>query len=556
MSQVVDTVLVKDRRTDISAEKVPHRVIYDGAIRSADQVFAADSFSSSQVNWLVNTPSPQTIVDRHFLVRFRVRCDTAVPTEKLFVDGTPQFAPRELPVSSVTDVLTLNLNGFQTSTNPSQYVHALMNYATTREGDDQIYSLAPTMKDQFQSYADWKLPREAGGLSRNPLTTYGNSSGMGMIPRGGFKAELIDGDSEGCEYIFTESLMISPLVDGQQNEMGFVNLDRIGVTLNFASSLARMFSVDSSEGTAPTGLNVSIVSQPELMLTFLTPNAQTESQIPDVAVLPFSFPQSYITQIPSVPSGSTTTAVTSNIQLSNIPSSLYLFARRSRATSDFTTSDTFARINNVNVRWDNQNGLLSSKTPQSLYKMCSANGSMQSWNQFKDYQGSILKIDFAKDIGVQLDSTIGSMGQYSLQVDCNITNTGVDARVYELYMIVISQGTIHIQEGSAWSTLGGISSQQVLQAEHAVEISENDPMLKGGSFFSDFKNGFNSVIHFATDAVKTVAPLVPMLLGAGSTSGGGTVGGASSQIITPSQVAGQLKAPTAKRRGRKSVLRA
>lgn len=547
MSQVVDTVLVKDARIDIGAERVVHKTLYDGPIRAADQVFSADSFSSSQINWLINTPSPSTIVDRHFLVRYRIRCDTLVPTEKLFIDGTPQFSLREQPLSSVTDVLTLNLNGFQTSTNPSQYIHGLRKYSSSREANDKVYSLAPSMADQFQSFGDWKTAREVGGLVRNPLGTYAQSSGMGMEHRGGFRATLIDGDDEGCEYEITEPLFISPLVDGQQNEMGFVNLDRIGVTLNLSSSLSRMFSVDSSEATAPTGLTVSFISSPELMLTFLTPNAVTEATIPDVAILPFSFPQSYITQVASLASGSTTTVVTSNIQLSNIPSAMYLMARRSRATSDFTTSDTFARINNVNVRWDNQNGLLSSKTPQSLFKMASQNGSSQSWNQFNDYQGSVLKVNFAKDIGVQLDATVGSMGQYSLQVDVNITNPATDARVYELYMVIISEGTIHIQEGSAWSVLGGVSSADVLRAEHALVLSENDPMLRGGSFFGSLKSGFNSVVHFLGDAAKVVAPVLPLLLGAGAV-GGSPVGG--------SLVQGQLKAPTAKRRGKKSVLRA
>ena len=71
----------------------------------------------------------------------------------------------------------------------------------------------------------------------------------------------------------------------------------------------------------------------------------------------------------------------SNIQLSMIPDKLAVFCRRlSMTTGD---ADAFLTINNININFNNNAGLLSSMAQEQLYKASVASGlKNMSWHEF------------------------------------------------------------------------------------------------------------------------------------------------------------------------------
>lgn len=542
----MDSVLVNSVRTDIGG--TPHKVIYNGALRISDKVETAQSADVNRANWSFSPSNSNTLVDRSFQITMRVRVTSGVGGEKLFVSGTPQFSPTSHPIATVTTSCELKINGTSIVTQPSEYVKALLKY-TPEDQDNMADSLTPNQQDQFLDFADWKDPLIGGDL-RNVLTTYGNNPYV--VSRGGFSPVLKDVNNEWAEYIFTENIHVSPLLHGQSEGQAMYNVTTLDLTLAFNENLNRMFSVDSTEGTAPTSLIVTLVGLPFLQMTYLDPNASQEMAMKDTQVLPYSHPLQNVTQVNNLASGASLKVVTNNFTIGSVPSALYCFARRSRTQSTFTETESYARIERLSVRWNNETSLLNSKDAQALYRMCVQNGSRQSWKQFNQFVGSVVKVDFSKDIGLKLDETIGSAGNYQIQVECDIVNQHpTEARDFEFYVIYILEGQLFITVGgSSYTSLGGIRSDQVI-GDHKAELNQKDATLHAGSFFGDFKKGFNSVVHFAEGAVKTLAPLAPLLAGS-EVSAGSVLGGSS---VSNSLVQSQLKPKPVRKSGRKSVLR-
>lgn len=540
--QVQQSVLVNETRTDIG--KVPVRTIIDGPVQVTTRPEGAQSFDVNNMSWDITT-NANLIVDRNIRVRARFRVTSAVGGEKLFVNGTPQFSAKAHPMMSVCSNLSFSINGAERTTNPSEYINGLLHYGN-KAMDDMESSLAPNMPDQFLTLADWKDP-VIGGLPRNPLCSFGNNSDR--TSRGGFQPVLKDAGDEWAEYEFSEPLWISPLLQNNEEDQGFYNVNKLACTLSFNETLNNMWSVDSSEATHPTGLVTTLVGKPVLDVTYITPNAVQRSEMDATQVLPYSNPEKHVIGVSSMASGATATVLSQSVTMGSIPSSIYVFCRRARSeTTQFTTA-TYARINNLSVTWDNRPSLLSNKSPQALYQMCSKNGCKQSYEQFRTFQGTVIKINVADDLGLGVGQTVGSAGSYQLDVQLQIENQASDARAFEFYMLPITEGTYSVFVGGASTTIGGITVEQVLAAEHLAELPFHHDALKGGSFFSQLGKGIKSVVHFGSDIVKEIAPVVGAVLPL--LKGGGTVGGSA---VTGVSIIPQQATPV--RRGRKAVLRA
>ena len=78
------------------------------------------------------------------------------------------------------------------------------------------------------------------------------------------------------------------------------------------------------------------------------------------------------------------TLYSSNIQLSGIPDKLIVFVRQTVAPLTCSQAESYATITNISINFNNQAGLLSSMTPQQLYRSSVQSGLTNlSWDQFK-----------------------------------------------------------------------------------------------------------------------------------------------------------------------------
>jgi hypothetical protein len=79
----------------------------------------------------------------------------------------------------------------------------------------------------------------------------------------------------------------------------------------------------------------------------------------------------------------TVTLYSSSVQLYSIPDKLIICVRKPPATLTCNDTDSYATIKGIRINWNNQAGLLSTFTPEQLYRASIQSGlSNLSWDEF------------------------------------------------------------------------------------------------------------------------------------------------------------------------------
>ena len=534
---MTDLVSVPYPRSHIVSDSLKDHVIRQGGQRVNQQSFPSNSWGSPgqplvQASWSISPPSTQTIVDRNVRIKTYLEVIVDQPLEIGTNDALRQF-----PIASITDVLTVQINGETVSQNTSELLAALNNYNNTPLGRSRAVSTSPAMPDTFQQFADWATY----GSARNPLAFFGENSTEPS--RGGFPIVLAgDKLSFRCELV--EPLFMSPFLSGQKDDEGFVNVNQMNFTFRW-NALTNRVLCHSSLGNAITTVAVSFYQAPEILMNYITP--MITQPLPTVQTMPYSKLQQYIKPISSFTAGSTQVAISDSIKLSLIPTRMFLFVRHARASSNYQVADSFAEISRVDVLWNNQSGLLSTATEQELYDISSRCGLSVSWPEWKQYRGSVFCVEFGEDIGLQANEASGVSGQYTIQVQATCTNLTTTGD-YEFYTVFDMPGTISLFENGARTSIGNLNEAMVLSAaqgdvtaSHELYTALHGGRLSGGSFFSGLKSfvkkfatGVRKVADFASPIVGAIAPEFLPAVGAvgtlaraagGSRSGGGRTSG-------------------------------
>jgi hypothetical protein len=472
-------VLVLDPRIDVREDLEKNHIIHKGAQRSTNYVQSSDSYqlnvAPTQSSWSISPPSNQTIVDRFIRVRHYVEFDSTNANIDLGINS----GFRQFPISSITDVATLSINGEQVSENIQSKLHAMLTYGNTPEQRRKSWSVAPCQPDSYQDYGDYL----SYGSARNPLADYGENSTEPS--RGGFEVEVTVVNKT-VRAVITEPIWVSPLYNGMGAQVeGLVNVNQLNLTLRYNTNSSRVFCHHDT-GAIPLGASTGKFYQaPELLVTYLTPDMT--QPIPSLQVLPYQSCNEYVRELSSIPAGNTSTVFSDTIRLSQIPRFVYLFARRNEATSTYETSDSFLGIENVSVQWNNEAGLLSGATKQDLFEMSSRNGCNLSYPAWTKYRGSVLALEMGKDIGLPDGMSPGVNGQFTIQ--CQVTFKNLDASAYvgTFYLVTVNEGVFTVAANVARSSLGGVSPDKVMQASESME-KEDHTDLEGGSFWSSAKS--------------------------------------------------------------------
>lgn len=500
----METVKVLEPRVNVKPDVEKNHVVLQGGLRVTEQINPADSFGSvgtkpTQALWTINPPSTTTIVDRYIKVRsyFEVSVDADLQL------GTND-ALRQFPLSSICDVLTVQINGESISDNLADKLHALLCFGNDRECRQHSISTTPTAPDAFQEYADWATL----GSGKNPLADFGESN---FDPRGGFPVEVIDART--FRVVVTEPLMLSPFLSGMgPQEEGFVNVNQLNISYRWKSDLSQILS-HSSLGNAITVVNVTMFQAPEILTTYITPDLT--HPVPQLQVLPYHKSQDYIKTLATLAPGASTRAVSDSIKLSQVPRRLYLFCRHERATANQNTADSFLAIDRLSILWNNQSGLFSSASPQDLYEVSVRNGLNLSWPSWSKYRGSVMCIEFGKDIGLLDNEAPGVQGQYTIQIQMDVTNKSSQPFTPEFYQVFLMEGTFSIAENMGRASLGNLTQQVVLASKESEELDFNHyEQLQGGSFATSLKSFINKVARGVQKGVKAAEAIAPAVIGA------------------------------------------
>lgn len=502
----MDFINVLEPRMNIRSVEERSHIIMRGASRVTEQVYPADSSDNTQALFTVYPPSVDTVVDRLFKVRYYVRVE-AVGGD--FQIGTND-ALRQFPVSQSIESAVVQINGQSISDNIGQKLSAMLCYGNNEENRLRSWSQTAAMPDQYQQYGN-----SAGtegwtkyGSARNPLADYGeNASEMsrGSVP--------VENDVSGSikEYVVTEPLLMSPFYSGLYlQEEGFTNVNQINISLRFATNLSRVWS-HAAAGQPITGINVSFYKKPELLIQFLTPDLN--QRLPQIQTLAYHKPQEYIKPVDQVLAPNQNQTIFSDtLRLSQIPDRIYFFVKRKRSAETFLTSDSYARINNIQLLWNNQNSLLGNASSQQLHEMSVRNGCNLTYQQWVKHRGSVLCIKFGKDIGLPDGQAPGVVGPFTLQATIDITNISGENFDCELYTVAMLDGSFSISNGTAVASIGNLDEHIVLKAIDHPELPHHMlQLMEGGSFFSSLKKFVNKVARGVEKGARIAAPVAGLL---------------------------------------------
>ncbi len=576
-----------------------HKVVVKGNKQFTMNTISADTENANQCVFSFQPPSQNTIIDRRFLLSVQVdlvkgagawtnnqdinrkmtnqrmfpkpsamngasaltfqTADNLNNTANNTAGGTPiqvsrneLFAPRQLPLMSIIDVIDIEINGTHISVSPKDYIHALMRYTTPKFREEYL-SGSPSYPDVNSRYQT-SYPN-----ANSPFGVEGSVGRKGELPRG-YVHPVLNGTT--ATYTFTEPLFISPLLVGGEFE-GLTNINQLNVNIRWSADKLRMFSIYDVSGTSaivadrdlttnlPVSTNLTATlkaNSANLLLNYYT--AQDDIKIPNEVVYPYNQPQLYtksFTQGALASKLQSPVIVGDNIRINQIPQKMYVFVNDPRATRTITNADFQYTISKVNVNWNNQTGLLSGSTPYQLHQINKSNGLDCDYSEYMSNLSGVgsgvigsefgvpLCLEFGKDIPLETGETAGMIGNYNLRVDVNFLNCrGIDIGAgtnLEYNVLLVMNGACIISPNEMRLTLGNVDRADSMNAvKDGTEYSEvkqdgNVAGLQGGSFLGGFKHMLKRGGKVARKVAEACDKYAPMMKQGASAVGGSEVGG-------------------------------
>lgn len=532
--QAIDEVL--------NLNSVKQYTVYNGGQEISYVQFPAQATNNSNITITCNPPDEKTIIDRRVYATFvyDLTFTGVAGVGNLLQIGTFD-APRAFPISQTVSTLDCKLNGTSINTNLNQYFNALIRYNNFTEDQDLDLSITPSMLDQYQEYADWQVH----GSGRNPLALYGENPNQ--MTRGGFpQMEILTNTptSATVRLTVTEPLFLSPFY--YHGGEGLAGIRTCVVTFTFGD-LRRIWS-HSVGGNNITSLNVNI-SNATLDFRYITPKIL--EKVP--RNLSYPYYEVLITQqtVGQITNAGAQGFVNMNaINLESIPKRVYICLRERDTDINFTTSDSFARIDKIQVNWANNQGKLSSASVQDMYEIAKRNGCNMNYAQWYRHCGSVLALDIGKDIGLSSLDAPGLLSNPQLSMSVNFTNTGSRNINYSLYVFVVYEGVLNINNGMITKQISVLNTSDIVNAQENSKmlVAKHAKNYYGGamknifgmSLFSDVRDVAKKVYETAkkvapdvaeavAEGVEKLGPHAMRLLGLGmkkKKKGRGIVGGA------------------------------
>lgn len=553
-------VLVEDPITSVADISHSYAILSGGNQVSYNAV-TSTSISPSSVNFTAPPPSGNIITDRYVLLQLPIRLNMAgniatnnssyTPSTSLINAGFD--APRFLPISGSMNTLSARINNDTITVPLYKYIHALTRYNIGTELQRKDYSITPIYPDQSMNYSDLI------GSNLNPLGQYANQIQGTAIPRGGYPFTIVTGTnvavtpstgagtaaSASVDFVATEPLIMSPFYFGCQcnDVQGFYNLNAMDFTFSFLTQAAwRMWShcpLVSTSGTAQVTSNITSMTYqfnnfspafsytqnvPLLMFKYITPNLLTKQPLnPNLPITyPYYEPNPFQTQVGTQTYAQGSVKITANnLQLTTIPQFILVYIRPddNTLTTRCDITDSYLTINQIAIRWTNQNTVLSTATQPQLYETNVRNGSNQNWVDWSGlpinnsalppntlastYHGCSgpIALYFGRDIQLNANEAPGVNGQFMLTVEVyasnNNSNGAWDNIPFVMTVLTISEGSFTIPSlGNAIHQVGVITQNDVLDAQDrpGVTFKSVQTNMEGGDFFGTLMD-FGRKIH-------------------------------------------------------------
>lgn len=481
---------------DLEQDRKPLvKKVLKGAKQFQIQHITPQSSSSSSTSWVWQPPSQNTVIDRRIDLEWQIPLNNTTNNFLVGNDATGNIlynshlqtnqraagaytqvanagainrysasnldatcsnniSTRQFPLANCMNSIDLTINGTHFSTSLSEYLQAVMTY-TTPEYRQRVFNQTGHCPDRLAYGPGVRTP-----FNPLSLTKFVEGESSRMIT-------LIGAGSQDLYCEVREPLFLSPLL--QYFGHGMSNINELSVTINWKSNpLSYLWSLlldgndSNSCGVAPTAtslqvaqlssdMNVSV--KKNIVVRYYTP--QDDITIPAQISLPYTqpyrfskdfgpFTSSLLMPFVAMPSVS---VVGDNLRLNQIPSCVYLFVKTANSTKNDSNAvqlaDVYGPIQNINVQWGNQTGILSGANASDLYEISLENG-YNGVRSKHSTDGVVLKLEFGKDIPLSDEETPGMRGDFNWQ--CNITTLLPDV-IRTAYTATFSFEQVFIYEG-------------------------------------------------------------------------------------------------------------
>lgn len=506
------TVRINEPRTDIKSNHAYGVIL--GASEVTCKPFPTNSFSISSLNFNCPPPNTSIIIDRkvYLDVTFQMTfTGTRVGGGNLLDDLGLYDAPRALPLAHSIKTLNVKINDGSVTVPINDVITCFERYYYNDYKNVYTLSATPTFLDQSQNYS------ELTNTIRNPLAPYSGGSFYGE-PRGGHPLLTVISNTPTQAVInlrLIEPLFLSPFNFGYHEHPGFIGVQSMEVNITFDGNLPAMLWSHADNGSSTyTNIAVAITQQPQLLFTYLSPSVV--ELMPTACVYPYYAVDRYVTDMQgALAPGASFTIYSNNIQLNSHPKRVYVYARQRNNDLTITSTDTFARINNISISYSNKAGLLSAATPSQLYQISRKNGCDMSYAEWYGAYatgqprqtsgvGSVFCFEPSSDIGLDAISAVGMLENIQLQISVNITNINpTQSIVYSIYVVIVNEGTITIVNNRFITQIGVVTRNDVLGLAEApsIEYQTADKIGEGGTFFGALKNIVTSAIPYANQVL-------------------------------------------------------
>ncbi len=543
MTDFINPIVVKDSRIENISSVIGYGV-FSGGASSTYQQYPAVSSTSSQIIFNCAIPSENTLIDRNVLIQATYRI-------KLTITNVPAAAQafnygfgecfQAFPINSSIKSMTATINNNSFSINSQDVLQQLIKLIDPRELQ-KYNGMCPTMPDlYFNNYADViGSPADVSGDYRkagfdNFLVPRGShplkSITVNHYVGGAFKDTQLTSTAVGdvfevyIESEFTEPLFLSPFLFGGKddfNNQALTGINNINLVLNLDTSLKRLFSTNN----AAANINIQFaelnpITEAKLLFNFLT--IQETEKIKTRNIVNYIDYPVYVSNDNNVlNAGVARTVISNNYQLNQIPDLFIICCRRPVRDTTIKNTNSFLPIRNVSINFNNSSGLLSSATPQNLWRMSRINGSQQSWNEFYGYankrakvvgattidqytigtSGGMVVINPARDLGLPYYLSNGSIGNYQISFKLDVINNTPDNFTPEIVLITANSGIMVNDTGNTDIYTGLLTKELVVNAnihKNSIPSASYNRLVGGGatinSYTDENDDGVNDKIN-------------------------------------------------------------
>lgn len=462
--------------------------VLNGPQEFTAKTFTTQSYSTTSMSFTADPPSENDIIYPVFWkeVEFSVSAlltntdaahsyygFTFSETNAVGKDISHFLVPRAFPLSQIIATESVSLNGAQFTTNLNEYNNAFIRYCNDIHDRSGKYSLAPSMLDELHLYSDADL------TFRDPFARYSDSfirdsrSAFSGNNYAASDAEIIaNGAPKTLTFTFkvSEPCFVSPFWYQKKGitQIKSLSYNAVFSDINRAVSLGVIKAVDPTK-YAISNIAVSITSA-KLKFYYATPKLL--DKIPKQLTYAYQEIQVYKTTAAGLAAGASVDVVAPSINLSAIPRRVIIWAEENRqdrqgnAVAIVGKTDTLkAAITAINLSFGNRSGLFSSASQQDLYYIAKKNGLDMTYSQYSKYVGSVLALDFGRDIGLPTDLSVGTLANPQFGVTVSIKNVSAATVNFEVKYAIIYDGCMTIVNGSVNRQLGILSQNDVLEAQ-------------------------------------------------------------------------------------------